>query len=460
MADIYRAANVVLAWLQSADESTDVASAFRFLPRIVAEKQYSDELSLLPTRFGVNVRLPKEYSFQLSQSDWRSVKALYSLRYWTRKWIVQELINARTVVLRVGNSDLSMTDFEQFCSELRKEKYRDETERHLSSASRDICDFALASPAALLALQRLEDSTTQRPRLLHELVKRYDNNECSLPCDHVYALYSLVGEHRKRLRIDYAARPMQRLVAIFQFVRTFEGLEPSRLVGFAGFLVSLLQIKQEDILQERRLSEESNIAVRAKDLGKVQLQPESDGSRALRRMVERLEAMPRILLSTSGKDWIRMPYKGSSGSQKPVARQDMTHFKLHDLFDGLATCRLRAGDTISHCPGTQLVFAVRRYRSHKALVLGRAYLFRDTGINPSNFKFWLGDNQQSRASTKLWQGEQQILVNLATLLEMGSLACLTKDVWAVSSNIRSGEFATSHGQSSRRSKGLRPGTRY
>ena len=80
-----------------------------------------------------------------------------------------------------------MTDLETFCRQLHQNRGY-----HVSWGGVDVVDLVLASPAARLALQRSEAANEQRPRLLHQLIERYESNECQEPCDHVYALYSLV----------------------------------------------------------------------------------------------------------------------------------------------------------------------------------------------------------------------------------------------------------------------------
>ncbi|KAK5126477.1 hypothetical protein LTR85_010713 [Meristemomyces frigidus] len=414
MADIYGMANIVLVWLQSADESADVARAFKFI-HAAATFDTTNQ-----SGFHYSRAHPAE-----NKSNWRSVKNLCKPRYWTRKWIIQALVMARTAVLHVGNSECSMTDLEAFCSELHRERNNDAYKK-FGSARRDYCKVINGSPAARLALQRLDRSNEQQPLLLHDLIERYAKSECERPEDHLYALYTLVGQHRMHLSINYAATPVQRLVAVLRFVYTYDQLPPSKVVEFVNLLVQLFGIKQEDVLQEQGLSEDFNVVVPSTILGTVELQPEFKGWRALRRRVERLDPMACYVLDTWHEVRVLMASEGLNNPQEPVAQQDMTYFTIEDSgFHGLAACRLEAGDVISHFPATQLVFAVREMPGQRALILGRAYLF-SPAQDSDKFDFWL---REPFDYNTVRRGEQRVSVHRSKLIELGSLACLSKDVW-------------------------------
>ncbi|KAK4550354.1 hypothetical protein LTR36_003321 [Oleoguttula mirabilis] len=414
MADIYGMANVVLAWLQSADESADVARAFEFVHAAVTYDRSEDSVYLYSRAH------PRD-----NKRNWRSVKGLCGLRYWTRKWIVQELVIARTVVLQVGNSECSMADFEKFCRQLDHNRDKRAYDRSSSARHRiwKLRNLVLASPAARLALQRLETRDERQPRLLHELIERYAGSACKMPCDHVYALYNLVGEHRVLLSVDYAATPVQRFVAVLGFIHDYEQLQPSRVLEFANLLARLLDVKQEDVLRQRGRSEDLDVTVPPVILGTVELAPETEASIAVRRTVEPLHPIPQFRLDTSHATWVLTADEDAHGPR--VGRPDMTYFKIAQSgFHGLAACRLDFGDIIWHFPGTQLVFALRELPAHRALILGRAYLFSATK-DPESFEFWL---TRPFDYNNVRQGERHVTMNWAILLELRSLAIPAKDV--------------------------------
>lgn len=89
----------------------------------------------------------------------------------------------------------------------------------------------------------------------------------------------------------------------------------------------------------------------------------------------------------------------------------MTYFSIAvSGFHGLAARRLEQGDVIWHSTGTQLV-------------LGRAYLFSATR-DPDAPEFWL---QRPFDFNAIRQGKRHVSVDLATPLELGSLAICMRD---------------------------------
>lgn len=412
MAEIYGNANVVLVWLQSANKRADMTRAFKF---VHAATTYDDSQQSI-------YRYSKAHQ-KTNKADWRCVKQLCTLRYWTRKWIIQELVSARTIVLQAGKSQCSMTDFETFCRKLHYNRDNNAYNR-MNPARRETWKLVLASPAARLAIQRLEAREERRPRLLHELVERYASSRCKLPCDHVYALYSLVGEHRRYLSIDYAATPAQRLSEVLRFVYSREQLRPSRVFEFADLLMRLLKVKQGDIQRERARLEHFNVVVPPTVLGTVKLESESEASIAVRRMVEPLDPIPGFTLDTSQEVWALTEDGDSDNQQERVGRPDMTYFTIPGSDScGLAACRLEAGDTIWHLSQTQLVFTVRRLSGHTSLILGRSYLFRPSQ-DSSSLELWL---KRPTDYNSVRQGERYISLHWATLIKLGSLAVPVKD---------------------------------
>nr|OQO27386.1 hypothetical protein B0A51_05278 [Rachicladosporium sp. CCFEE 5018] len=396
MADIYGGANVVLAWLQSAGENTDVAKAFRF---VQAAANFDD------TEHSV-------YNYCQSKlhahgedlgADWRSVLKLCRLRYWSRKWIIQELVLARTVVLQLGTSPLPMADFEIFCGQLNANR---DVEGYLDVRNGAVWKSVLASAAARLALQRSEGrGGDPRSSYLHDLVVRYQNNECRRPCDHVYALYSLVGPHRTHLTIEYEDSDVKRLVDILNFVQLHERLQPSEILCLTRLLLSLFHTRPEEFLQDphkRGIAQSLNLVVPVSTLGSVELQQESAEAVASRRRVGVLSPTPTFEFDMSRRP---SPFVSEGAEEDAVGRQDMMYFGIVDTeICGLAACRLQNGDVMWRFRGTKYAFAVRYLPGESAQIVGRAHLFPDIDL----------DNVRHR--------EHEVSLDLATLLKLNLLA--------------------------------------
>ena len=351
------------------------------------------------------------------------MRRLCNMRYWTRKWIIQELLKARTVVLQAGKSKCSMQDLEKFCQELYQNRRNADYIRSPSLRS-ELWQPLVASAAARLALQRSEIVDGRQPRLLHELVERYASSECGLPCDHVYALYSLVGDHREYFHIDYAASPGRRLADVLSFVHNHERMSPSRMLAFVDLLKGMLGVSKDDVRHHHTYMEDVDLVVSATSLGTVELKPESDHSLLLRRRVLPLDGIQIFRLGTTREVWRLTEARTTNNRLPRVGGSDMSYFGISGTgLTGLAACRLQDGDTIGHFPGTQLAFAVRSVTDGEAQIIGRAYLFAPSKRD-GDIEFWLNLSPNPR---NVVEERRQISTSLATLLEIMELAIASSD---------------------------------
>lgn len=304
-----------------------------------------------------------------------------------------------------------------------------------------------------LGLERLETQDAgdeKQPRLLWQLIERYASSECERPCDHVYALYNLVGEHRKQLDIDYPASPVQRLISVLRFVTTHESPTPRwKLIELAQLLVRLFEIKPRELSCQRQLLEAFAITVPFMQNGTVELQPETKVSIALRTKVMSLHPMPKMhiqisdgtrhLLADKSLDssydvWCH-PTAERYNHQSHVGRQDMSYFtiaqpKLH----GLALCKLKADDVIWHVPSANLACVVRAAGDRRERVVERAYLFsavdstrasEDHGFQTrtTTFEFW---PRTPSVLNDFGRSERLMNMDLATLLALLRLLIATE----------------------------------
>jgi hypothetical protein len=146
---------------------------------------------------------------------------------------------------------------------------------------------------------------------------------------------------------------------------------------------------------------------------------------SLRDKIEPLYPMPTCSLDTRKNVWELMMNEASTVSQARVGRPDMNYFTIADSgFHGLAASQIKQGDEIWHFPGKQLVFTVRMQPGHGAIVTGRAYLFT-AGRKADTLEPWLSRSFDYNAVRR---GERHISMDLATLLELSSLAVSTKNV--------------------------------
>ncbi|GAB7328372.1 hypothetical protein MBLNU13_g00356t1 [Cladosporium sp. NU13] len=118
----------------------------------------------------------------LERSDWflfENVLEIAERAYWSRVWIVQELVLARRV--RVHVSDRSF-DFRDLAFEAKNMLKCDDAED-------------LTQLLAYVEARDLDNIDTRQP--LHELLLRFKECRCSDPRDNVFAFLSLVNEEDK-----------------------------------------------------------------------------------------------------------------------------------------------------------------------------------------------------------------------------------------------------------------------
>ncbi|KAF7187891.1 hypothetical protein HII31_10791 [Pseudocercospora fuligena] len=256
---------------------------------------------------------------------------------------------------------------------------------------------------------------------------RDKDNDCWLWIDAICIHQDSNDEraHRNHLTVDYNATPVQRLVAIMDFVHRRENLRAGKVLEFADLLKRLFKIEWDDVLQEQDLCEGLTLVIPATVLGFAQLPPESKGSEMMRKRVKPLDPMPVLPLDTSQDPWRSSMNQGIVGARQGVSPQDMTFFGIANTgLPGLAACRLRQGDTIWHFPRTHLVFAVRKVDNQRSQALGRAYLFSGASRDPRDLQLWQNQNIDY---DNLRQGEQNVSMSLANLLGLTLLAVMVRE---------------------------------
>ena len=278
----------------------------------------------------------------------------------------------------------------------------------------------MATPAARLALQTLQPTEREQSGLLYRLVERYSENECEVPCDHIYALYSLVGPHRTHLPIDYGCSAVERFRAVMDFVHNHERIPHEEVPNFARLLLRLFQLDSAELCRRYDVLDSLLLTVSVAVLG-IELLPESSESLRLRSLITPLEPMQAFSLNTSDNaDWkiqrsqVDIPYLSG--------RPDMIYFGVPNSgFIGLAGCRLEPHDQILHIPGTSLVFVVRRQSDTRARIIGTAYIFSsaNTPRDEVTYDTWLS---KALDWTHVGHEDQIVSLNCTDLLSLIYLA--------------------------------------
>jgi hypothetical protein len=234
MAQIYSNANIVSAWLQSSYNSPE------FTEEVFKQAFLTIRNKALLCRAPARALMAFADQRRRPMYDLDAVGEICKLRYWTRRWIIQELLIARTAVVHYGGVKYPFEEVENFAHQLTA---LIEVHQKFAIPLHAKLEEMRKSPTVRLALDRVQATSLASHRLLRDLVKRYNDSECEKACDHVYALYNLIGAHRARLQIDYTITPIQRYGDVLQFMIREEKLPPTESIDTAFRLMQKFEIQ-------------------------------------------------------------------------------------------------------------------------------------------------------------------------------------------------------------------------
>lgn len=196
MAQIFKQARRVVAWLGEEEAGSD--AAMQLIGRAVGVCQEyfrgdSEEYEVRPEILSNNTAF-----FQQLYSNIEPLKRLFRRRYWTRLWIVQELILAQDLIIACGNCAVPFVGVRMVDASLYL----------LDQRSFDVDAHGLLDlfpDQVRFLVIWTQDSPRQRrsPEMVPEVFMVYSGMECENPKDKVYALSAIV-EGRLDITVDYS----------------------------------------------------------------------------------------------------------------------------------------------------------------------------------------------------------------------------------------------------------------
>ncbi len=339
--------------------------------------------------------------------------------YWLRRWIIQEIIQARSVTLCCEGYQMPMSIMEGMSADSRP---RDRS-RKPSVSLKDMMN----SGAMRLCRLRQEMDGDSLP--LEELLYTHEAAKCSDFRDQVYALLSLSQHAKDHLPVRYDINEIELMVAVVTMSWLYEDLSPLRTLSFTCFLRQHLKIKDEQVrnvlLYRPRANPESSIGIQGVVRGIVRRHRVSvdteDAALKFRNQVPALSANEPIALRFHQPvhhdrnaiaplvvvdpldPWVAVP-------DAPIAvpgldqwlfafdgedsRRSSKAYRARATIAGLASTRIDIGDEIWQFERTPLAFVARPSEWGYTLV-GRAYLldklstgchFDDTDVRPSHWQ--------------------------------------------------------------------------
>jgi hypothetical protein len=191
MAQIFKQASGVFAWLGMPDDHSDDAMRFIRHSSFLKTTLWTASGSIVHP-VGTILKNEHHAYYQKLLESRKSIEDLYSRPYWDRLWIVQEISLAKSVLLVCG---AFAVHFEAFRNVLQLLIELPELSDELSSDQ----DFN-----TIITLHITHQSLGRgQPRRLEDALDYFSGLECEHPHDKIYALLA-ISEGDYRIVVDYA----------------------------------------------------------------------------------------------------------------------------------------------------------------------------------------------------------------------------------------------------------------
>ena len=205
MGDIYEKAIYVLSWLE---------------PRDLFQRHNLDLIRRI-AKNNTNYTLHEREDIQ------RLVSHFLNDPYWSRRWTVQEVALARSVVIATPKTDLTAKGADQipfsFLSSFS------EHVKDVQALARSDIETILTSPASGMLSSRTRESGPKGT--LRSLLISHKQTQCSDIRDKIFALLGLCRPAWRGFEIDYQIEPVELFFSVFKFTVEYEGLFADDVLG-------------------------------------------------------------------------------------------------------------------------------------------------------------------------------------------------------------------------------------
>ncbi|KIW63946.1 hypothetical protein PV04_08908 [Phialophora macrospora] len=442
MASIFQTAVGVVAWLR--DHTITEPDRYN----TVTVKRVSDALQFQLSMF----QPPSRPDLVVILSTLSIIAAFFNHEYWRRRWIIQELVLARSVQICSNNFSVPLTHVKTLV-QLHASLVTGGGQRLLRHQYESF-DNSLAA-----RICNLQGDPYGPNSDLEWLLRNYASTECAEPLDKVYALLSMSGLGSERFLVSYDVSKLDLLLGTVEFSSAQQSLDPSKAISFALMLRKQLGIKVEELdpgagagfklFQPPSIAGTRDTRSVLYKRGIVTSSRVDDATlfRSMHALREQCEGLthfdiPFGIETTSPPSWSEYTHLSRDDlSTSPdytwrpydtwtVSPRDLFAFvwQPSDLYDressspavwlGFASSRTEAGDLVYQFPGTSVAILLRKVAGSLRLqILGRARLARLTAREalmlpvPSDGRLQAGDENLGIVS-KGWRTLD--LIKLAT----------------------------------------------
>jgi hypothetical protein len=236
MGDIYSHASEVIMWLGEGDGNTE--KAFEF----VKKNANTGNISFNPMSESDIVAVLGRQSPDVKQY-WDAFDTLSSLVYFTRMWIVQEVLLAKVLTVWYGNSDMPWNTFVNLCLFIQQSKGPSGAAEDIGSAKID------QSPCGALVKKRYYSfsayGVTRPTYHFYNLFPSFRDQGCFNVRDKVYALRAMDPKMRN-FPVDYGTDP------VFLLPQAYEHCMIWATISFGWSLIKTLSLSLDEVYLKTR----------------------------------------------------------------------------------------------------------------------------------------------------------------------------------------------------------------
>lgn len=261
MGSIYRNAQRVIVWLDPGIKGTEensklLSSADRRSAATIQDIENTFTfLNFAEQNFG-DISIERKYMkfFQNRNSHLHDVlDSLFQLPYWNRSWIVQEVVLAKSIVIRLGPQEITWHALDFWTR--NSNNIWSAMGRPPQQPYRPVRRFQFEW---LLEMRSEHIGEKTQTGSLYRVIERNVDTHCKDPRDRVYAFLGLVTapSHAPMIQADYTMIPEELFFSVMLFVLAEERGIP---VSFAEILIKALRLPWPEHLDPEKPGEIEDI---------------------------------------------------------------------------------------------------------------------------------------------------------------------------------------------------------
>jgi hypothetical protein len=174
---------------------------------------------------------------KINEHNYKALEQLYAAKYFTRRWVTQEILQAKTVVVHVAGVECSLTTMGEFALD---ESFPWPQDPYVQSVR---ARLRQSLPVRLYEHRR----RGKRNLTLTNMLQDYSTTECSDRHDIVFAFLSLTPRITAHVNAGYDTNIINLMAEVLRIACRLESLSPQRLISFAIFLRHQFSVSRSDM---------------------------------------------------------------------------------------------------------------------------------------------------------------------------------------------------------------------